>query len=234
MLRTTQAPALLIVEDDIRTAEALRRGLEGEGLRVTIATDGKAGIELTLAQTFDCIVLDWMLPGADGIQILSTLRQNGLHTPVLLLTARDEVRDRVRGLDAGADDYLVKPFAFSELLARLRALLRRTSEPPVLHIADLHIDQTTRQVQRGTRRIHLSPREFDLLVYLARHRGQAVSRPMLARDVWHETRRVTPLDNVIDVHIAHLRKKVDADFPVKLLHTIRGVGFVLHGDAHAV
>jgi two-component system copper resistance phosphate regulon response regulator CusR len=225
----TQMASILIVEDDEKTASALSRGLEIEGHTPVVALEGSEGLALARSRDFDCILLDWMLPGVDGIQILDDLRALGHRTPVLLLTARDAVTDRVRGLDSGADDYLVKPFAFSELVARIRVLLRRSGEREDLarQIADLHIDLTNRHVRRAGRRIVLSPREFDLLWYLARHHGQTVSRQMLARDVWHETQRATPLDNVIDVHVAHLRKKIDEGFATRLLHTVRGVGFVL-------
>lgn len=219
---------ILIIEDDAKTAKAIARGLETEGHRTEIALTGNEGRALSASGAFDCIILDWMLPGTDGIEILRELRANGRKVPVLLLTARDAVADRVRGLDSGADDYLIKPFAFTELLARIRVLLRRSGErEDQAQIADLHLDLTNRHVQRAGRRIALSPREFDLLAYLARHQGQTVSRRMLARDVWRELQRATPLDNVIDVHIAHLRRKIDEGHAVKLLHTVRGVGFVL-------
>jgi two-component system copper resistance phosphate regulon response regulator CusR len=222
-------PAILIVEDDPKTAHALAAGLRGEGYEVTVAVTGDEGLALSTARKFDGIVLDWMLPGADGLQILKQARAQGSRSAVLLLTARDSVADRVLGLDSGADDYLTKPFAFTELLARLRVLLRRSGEreSQTRDIGDLHVDLINRHVTRTGRRIALSPREFDLLAYLARHQGQTVSRQMLARDVWRELQRATPLDNVIDVHIAHLRRKLDDGFATKLLHTVRGVGFVL-------
>jgi DNA-binding response OmpR family regulator len=170
-----------------------------------------------------------MLPGRDGIQILQTLRGREIQTPVLVLTARDAVADRVTGLDAGADDYLVKPFAFPELLARVRALLRRGRPEHALRFkaADLELDVMTRTAARGGTPLDLTPREFELLEYLLRHQGQLVSREMLAADVWREAHRGTPLDNVIDVHMARLRKKVDPAGSVRLIHTLRGVGFVL-------
>ena len=157
------------------------------------------------------VVLDWMLPGRDGIEILKTLRARGAQTPVLLLTARDAVEDRVLGLESGADDYLVKPFAFAELLARIRSLLRRASPAEALKksMADLQVDLEVRRVSRAGKPVELTPREFDLLAYLLRQPGQVITREMLARDVWGEFNRITPLDNVIDVHIAHLRHKVD-------------------------
>jgi DNA-binding response OmpR family regulator len=170
-----------------------------------------------------------MLPGRDGLQILTSIRKHGIHTPVLLLTARDTLEDRVAGLNSGADDYLIKPFAFAELLARIRALLRRgrTTDTLRLTVGDLDMDLVTRRVTRGGQNIDVTTREFELLEYLLRHQGQVVLRDTLAREVWKETTRGTPLNNVIDVHIARLRRKVDLDQTVKLIHTIRGVGFML-------
>jgi two-component system copper resistance phosphate regulon response regulator CusR len=173
-----------------------------------------------------------MLPGRDGIEILRTLRTRGAKPPVLLLTARDAVEDRVLGLDSGADDYLVKPFAFAELLARMRALLRRAGKDEVLRkqAGDLVLDLQSRRARRAGQEIELTPREFDLLACLMRYEGQVVTRQMLAREVWREINRATPLDNVIDVHLAHLRKKVDEGRPARLIQTVRGVGFMLRED----
>jgi two-component system copper resistance phosphate regulon response regulator CusR len=223
---------ILIIEDDPRTASALRTGLCAEGYEAVAANNGEIGLALLGAASFDALVLDWMLPGRDGLEILQALRARGTRTPVLLLTARDAVEDRVLGLDSGADDYLVKPFAFAELLARLRVLLRRAGDGESLRkqIADLTLDIESRRVVRASRHVPLTPREFDLLAYLARHYRQTVTRQMLARDVWRELHRATPLDNVIDVHVAHLRRKIDDGHQVKLIHTIRGVGFVLRED----
>lgn len=224
---------MLVIEDEPKVGQALKRGLEGEHYDVAVATTGEEGFFRLNAETFDLIVLDLMLPGRDGLEILSTMRQRGIQTPVLILTAKDTVEDRVVGLDAGADDYLVKPFAFAELLARIRSLLRRGRIEQVLRLkaADLEMDLVTRTVERGGENLELTSREFELLEYLMRHYRQVVSREMLARDVWKETSRATPLDNVIDVHIARLRKKVDQGRQVKLIHTVRGVGFVLReGD----
>lgn len=220
---------VLIIEDDEKTANAICKGLGGEGYEARVAWTGEDGNSVLAVERFDLVVLDWMLPGCDGIEILKTLRNHGTKIPVLLLTARDAVEDRVHGLDAGADDYLVKPFAFSELVARLRALLRRTAENDIYckQIADLTLDMENRRVRRSSKEITLTPREFDLLAYLIRHRGQIVTRQMLAKDVWREPQRATPLDNVIDVHLAHLRRKVDEGQPIRLIHTVRGVGFVL-------
>lgn len=220
---------ILVVEDEAKVAQALKEGLEGEHYDVATAATGEEGFFLITTERFDAVVLDLQLPGRDGIQILRTLRQRGVETPVLILTARDAVEDRVLGLDCGADDYLVKPFAFAELVARIRALVRRgrIGEVLRLRVGDLDLDLITRKVTRGDRVLELTVREFELLEYLLRHQGQLISREMLARDVWHERARATPLDNVIDVHIARLRKKVDAEFPTRLIHTVRGVGFML-------
>ncbi len=224
---------ILVIEDEIKVANAIREGLENEHYEVEMASTGEEGFFLANARQFDLIILDLMLPGRDGLEILQTLRHQGIQTPVLILTARDAVEDRVEGLDSGADDYLVKPFAFTELLARLRALLRRGRPVRLsqMKVADLEIDLVTRQVSRAGKLLNLTAREFELLEYLARYQDQIVSREMLARDVWHETARVTPLDNVIDVHIARLRKKIDQEFHPRLIHTVRGVGFVLREEA---
>lgn len=228
------ASRLLIVEDDEKTVRALASGLTREGFAVSTARTGEEGFFLLNTESFDLVVLDWMLPGRDGVEILKTLRARGARMPVLLLTARDAVEDRVQGLESGADDYLVKPFAFPELLARIRSLLRRvTAEPLRRTLADLVVDLETRRAWRAGRALELTPREFDLLAYLARQPNQVVTREMLAKDVWRETNRATPLDNVIDVHVAHLRRKVDEGHPVKLIQTVRGVGFVLRAEGAA-
>jgi two-component system copper resistance phosphate regulon response regulator CusR len=221
---------ILLVEDEFKVGNAVSKGLEAEGYEITWAQTGEEGFFYASSQTFDLILLDVMLPGRDGIEVLHTLRKQGSKTPILLLTAKDAIEDRVLGLDAGADDYLVKPFAFAELSARLRALLRRNrpeATAEVLTIATLEIDPIRRVVSREGRRIDLTAREFELLDYLARNHDRVVSREMLARDVWKEGGRATPLDNVIDVHVARLRRKMDDPFEAKLLHTVRGVGFTL-------
>jgi len=221
---------ILVVEDELKVADALRDGLAEEHYDVTVERTGEAAFFRVNTESFDIILLDLGLPGRDGLEILSALRQRGLKTPVLVLTARDTLHDRVGGLDAGADDYLVKPFAFAELLARIRALARRgrSSDVPRLMVGDLEMDLITRKVTRTGTPVELTVREFELLEYLMRHGAQVVSRETLARDVWKETSRTTPLDNVIDVHIARLRRKIDlAGTAVKLIHTIRGVGFML-------
>ena len=220
---------MLVVEDEQKVANALREGLEGERYEVVVERTGEDAFFRMTTEAFDLILLDLGLPGRDGLQILTTLRDKGVKTPVLVLTARDTLQDRVAGLDSGADDYLVKPFAFAELLARIRALMRRgrAAESPRLAVGDLTMDLITRKVTRSGQPVDLTVREFELLEYLMRYEGQVVSRETLARDVWKETARTTPLDNVIDVHIARLRRKVDMDRPLKLIHTVRGVGFML-------
>jgi DNA-binding response OmpR family regulator len=225
----SDAPRVLVVEDEPKVARALSQGLDADGYAVTVAHTGEDGFFHASSEPFDLVILDLSLPGRDGLESLDALRQKGLLTPVLILTARDAVEDRVLGLDRGADDYLVKPFAFAELLARARALVRRGRGDQLLRLTagDLVLDVVSRRVERAGRAINLTPREFELLEYLLRHRGTIVSREMLARDVWKETERGTPLDNVIDVHVGRLRRKVDAGPGERLLQTIRGVGFLV-------
>ena len=220
---------VLVVEDERKLAQVLVSGLEAEHYDVVSAATGEEGFFRASAEAFDLVILDIMLPGRSGLEILQTLRQRRIETPVLILTARDGIDDRVLGLDLGADDYLVKPFALPELLARIRALLRRgrPSEAFRLKAADLEVDVVARRASRGDRLLDLTTREFELLEYLLRHQGHLVSREMLAREVWKEPRRATPIDNVIDVQMARLRKKVDAESALRLIHTVRGVGFVL-------
>jgi DNA-binding response OmpR family regulator len=223
---------ILVVEDEKKVARALREGLEAERYDVRVAGTGEEGFFLVNHEAFDCVVLDLMLPHRDGLEVLTTLRKRGLSTPVLILTAKDTVDDRVRGLDSGADDYLVKPFAIPELLARIRALLRRGRPDQVLTLRqdDLEVDLVTRKVARAGQAIDLTVKEFEVLDYLLRHAGRVVSREMLTREVWRVAARATPFDNVIDVTIARLRRKIDDPFAGKLLHTVRGVGFVLRGE----
>jgi len=224
---------ILVIEDEKKVAQALKKGLTAERYEVEVALTGEEGFLLVCSETFDLIILDLMLPGRDGMEILRALRQNNVRTPVLILTARDAVGDKILGLDLGADDYLIKPFAFPELTARIRALLRRgRGEPPTkLGLADLEMDLLERTVLRAKQVISLTVKEFELLEFLLRNQGHVVTREMLARDVWKETMRATPLDNVIDVHIGRLRKKIDEPFPRRLLHTVRGVGFILSEKA---
>jgi two-component system, OmpR family, copper resistance phosphate regulon response regulator CusR len=220
---------ILVVEDERKIAEVLTSALESEHYDVVVASTGEEGFYRANAEVFDLVILDLMLPGRSGLEILQTLRQRRVETPVLILTARDGIDDRVLGLDLGADDYLVKPFALPELLARTRALLRRGRPSDVFRLkaADLTMDVMARRASRADRLLDLTAREFELLEYLLRHQGHLVSREMLAREVWKEPRRATPLDNVIDVQIARLRKKVDSEGSVRLIHTVRGVGFIL-------
>ncbi|GFO59585.1 DNA-binding response regulator [Geomonas silvestris] len=225
---------ILVIEDEPKVAGALKDGLEAEGYLVSVAPTGEDGFFRLTTEVFDLVLLDLMLPGRDGIEILTALRKRGFETPVLILTARDSVDDRVLGLDSGADDYLVKPFAFPELLARIRLVLRREKKEkePVLKLAllDLEMDLMTRKVARGGQELELTTREFELLEYLLRNQGEIVSREMLSRDVWQVKDRSTPLDNVIDVHIARLRRKIDGPFDLKLLKTVRGLGFTMNGE----
>jgi len=220
---------VLVVEDEVKIQTALKAGLESAAYEVAVANTGEEGCFLVMAESFDVVILDLMLPQRSGLEVLSAMRRRGVATPVLVLTARDALEDRVAGLDAGADDYLVKPFAFPELLARLRALLRRgrSDEARRLEVADLEVDLLRREVKRAGERLELTAREYELLEYLLRHRNQLVSREMLAREVWKQPNRATPLDNVIDVHIMRLRKKVDGGAARKLIETVRGVGFVI-------
>lgn len=221
---------VLIVEDEPGVAAFIDRGLREASFAVDIASNGDDGLHFASTENYDAIVLDLMLPGRDGFSVLQELRRKGINTPVICLTARDSVDDRVRGLDLGADDYLAKPFSFSELFARLRALLRRgqkLSQNPVL-VGDLSVDVVTRQVSRAGRRIDLSSREFALLEYLARHAGHVLSRTMLLEKVWDMNQ--DPLTNVVDVHINRLRKKIDHGFAQPLIRTIRGVGYALREE----
>ncbi len=220
---------LLVIEDEPKVGHALQQGLQAEGYEVVLAETGEDGFFLASSRAFDLIVLDLMLPGRNGLEVLAALRKQNSTAQILILTAKDTIEDRVTGLDAGADDYLVKPFAFPELSARIRALLRRGKSEPAtpLKIGALEIDPVTRTVLREGLRLELTVREFELLEFLVRNQGRVVSREMLARDVWKEPGRATPLDNVIDVHVARLRKKLDDPFAGKLLHTVRGVGFIL-------
>lgn len=224
---------ILIAEDEKKLADALQKGLEAEKHSVRIADTGEEAFFLVSTERFDLLLLDLMLPGRDGIEILKALRQKDRTVPVLILTSKNGIEDRVQGLDAGADDYLVKPISFPELLARVRALARRTNmadAKATLKLGGLEMDLLRHSASREGRELALTSREFGLLEYLLRHQGHIVSREMIARDVWNESGRYTPLDNVIDVHIARLRQKLDGPFGKKLLHTIRGVGFVLREE----
>jgi two-component system OmpR family response regulator len=223
---------VLLIEDDEETAGYIAKGLGESGIVVDRAADGRDGLLKAASEDYDVAIVDRMLPGLDGLSVVETLRRTGRQTPVLFLSAMGEVRDRVRGLRAGGDDYLAKPFAFSELLARIEALARRSSgESPQTHleVGDLTIDLLSREVVRAGRRIELQPREFRLLEYLARHAGQVVTRTMLLEHVWDYN--FDPQTNVIDVHISRLRQKIDRDFETPLIHTVRGAGYMLRAPA---
>jgi len=219
---------LLIVEDQTKTGQYLRQGLGEAGFNADLVTDGISGQQLALSGDYALLILDVMLPGCDGWQILQTVRGAGLDTPVLFLTARDAVQDRVHGLELGADDYLVKPFAFSELLARVRSLLRRGGSTPQetsLQLADLRLDLIRRRVERSGRRIDLTAKEFALLEMLLRRQGEVLPKSLIASQVWDMN--FDSDTNVIEVAIRRLRLKIDDEFPSKLIHTVRGMGYVL-------
>jgi len=218
---------ILVVEDEKKVASFIRRGLEAEHYTVDVAHDGEAGLARAIDQPYDLIILDIMLPGRDGFGVVRELRRGGRDVPVLLLTARAAVSDRVSGLDLGADDYLTKPFAFDELLARVRALLRRgASAPgPTISVADLSLDPSTRVVTRAGRRIDLTAREYALLEFFLRNPGRVLSRSVIAQHVWGVD--FDTFTNVIDVYVNYLRRKIDASFAPRLLHTVRGAGYVL-------
>ena len=221
---------ILVVEDEKKVASFIKQGLEEEGYAVDAAADGEEGLVLALTRVHDLIILDIRLPKMDGLRVLQALRHDSVTAPVLLLTVRATIEDKVLGLDAGADDYLTKPFAFQELVARVRALLRRRSEgePTVLRIGDLRLDPARRTVTRGDEKIDLTPREFALLDYFMRNPGRVLTRTMIAEHVWDYSFDTST--NVIDVYVNYLRKKVDAGREPKLLHTIRGVGYVLKAE----
>jgi len=222
---------ILVIEDDSQAAAYIARGLKEQGHLVEHAEDGEQGLALAQEDRFDALVVDRMLPKLDGLSIVAKLRDDGVRTPVLFLSALGEVDDRVKGLKAGGDDYLTKPFAFSELSARLEALVRRGAPDDVqtkLKVADLEIDMLARRCTRGGKRIDLQPREFKLLEYLMRNEGQVVTRTMLLENVWEY--HFDPQTNVIDVHISRLRSKIDKDFELPLLKTIRGSGYTIRAD----
>lgn len=223
---------LLIIEDDREVAEFIRKGLNQAGWNVDHADNGKDGLFLATTERYDALIVDRMLPGIDGLTVVRTLRASDIDTPAVILSALGEVDDRVSGLKAGGDDYLVKPFAFSELMARIEALIRRsrtaaTAARTTLEVADLNMDLLKREVRRGAARIDLQPREFQLLEFLMRHAGQVVTRTMLLEGVWDY--HFDPQTNVIDVHISRLRAKIDKGFDRPLLHTVRGAGYRLGG-----
>src|SRR5437867_5680405 len=215
---------LLLIEDDRKAARLLAKGLQEEGFVVDVAPTGEDGEEKAAVNEYDLIVLDWLLPDKDGLAVCRALRTREVSTPILMLTARDSVADRVSGLSTGADDYLTKPFAFAELLARIKALLRRSrvSQPPVLQVGDLTLDPVRRRAARGGVAITLTPKEYAILEVLMRSSGELVSRTRLTERVWDEASEV--LDNLVDVHVSHLRRKIDRGTDVPLIHTVRGFG----------
>ena len=223
---------ILVIEDDAALNGILTKRLREEGHSVDSCFDGQEGLDYAEAADYDCIVLDWMLPKIDGLSLLRRLRGRGNQANVLLLTARDTVEDRVAGLDAGADDYLIKPFAFDELLARVRALLRRQGESKnaVLELDDLTMDTASKTVRRSGQALNLTSKEYALLEYLLRHQGQTLTRSQSSDHVWNFDFDYD--SNIVDVYVRYLRKKVDAEFPRKLIHTVRGFGYVMRlGDA---
>jgi len=229
---TRSEPHVLVVEDHARVAENVRRRFTKEGFRVTTTASGDEGCAWACTDAFDIVVLDLTLPGRSGSEILGAMRSRGIRTPVLVLTAQDSLNGRVRGLNAGADDYLTKPFEMPELVARVHALVRRSRQPDIrrLRVADLELDLITRRASRNGRAIDLAPREFELLAYLVSHAGRVVSREILGRDVWGQLERGTPLDNVIDVHVGRLRRKIDLAADTPLIQTVRGLGFTVPKD----
>ena len=216
---------VLLVEDDWKASRLLERGLEEEGFVVDAAPSGEEGLELAAVNDYDLVVLDWLLPGKSGLDVCAGLRAGGFAMPILMLTARDAVADRVAGLNRGADDYLTKPFAFAELLARIHALLRRgrASHPPVLTVGDLELDPARHRVTRGGVGIELTAKELAILEYLVRHAGRVVTRAELGEHVWHEEH--DNLTNLVDVHVSHLRRKIDHGARAPLIHTVRGRGY---------
>ncbi len=218
---------ILIVEDEKKVAGFIKKGLEEETYAVDVAYDGEEGFHLAAMNDYDMIILDWMLPKMDGLEVLSRLRDKKVSTPILLLTAKDAVDDKVTGLNKGADDYLTKPFAFSELLARIRSLLRRgqAETQTELKVGDLILDMVSHKVSRGGEEIELTGKEYSLLEYFMRNEGKVLTRTMIAEHVWDYN--FDTFTNVIDVYVNHLRKKIDKKYPAKLLHTLRGVGYVM-------
>lgn len=228
LIHRGMAEGILIIEDDKRLGSTVKKGLEEHGYKVSLTDSGGAALETLKDTPPDLVILDLGLPDCDGVNLLQELRERGCDAPLIIVTARDTIPEKVRGLDAGAEDYLVKPFAFPELLARLRALLRRSGRDGHRLVAgDISIDLITRHVRVGDESVDLSPREFDLLAYLARNAGQIVSREMLVKDVWREPSRQTSLDNVIDVHVSRLRRKINDNAGPGRLQVIRGVGIML-------
>ena len=220
---------ILVIEDEKKVAAFIKRGLEQESYAVDIVHDGIQGVDYAETDNYDAIILDIMLPGKSGFDVLSEIKEKNVSAPVLLLTARDSVDDRVKGLNTGADDYLTKPFAFEELIARLRVLMRRGSYGlPILKFADLSLDPASRKAKRGEKDIELTVKEYALLEYMLRNPGRVLTRTIIAEHVWDQS--FDSETNVVDVYINHLRSKVDKGFDLKLIHTVRGVGYVLKDE----
>jgi len=222
---------LLLIEDDQKIASFIIKGLQSAGFAVDHAADGDSGLDLAFVEPYDVLIVDIMLPKRDGLSVIRQLRREKIQTPVLILSAKDSVDDRVKGLETGSDDYLPKPFAFAELLARVQALVRRasgTAEPTKLSLGDLSLDLVTREVIREGERIELQPLEYSLLAYLMRNSGKVVSKTMIMEHVWHYN--FDPQTNVVEARICRLRDKIDKGFENKMLHTVRGVGYVLRQD----
>jgi two-component system OmpR family response regulator len=219
---------VLLVEDDVKIASFVLKGLKAAGFAVDHAADGEAGLHMALTEPYDAAIIDIMLPQLDGLTLIDRMRRESVNTPVIILSAKGSIDDRVKGLQTGSDDYLTKPFAFSELLARVQALIRRTggiSEPTGLSVGDLFMNLLTREVIRAGRKFELQPLEFSLLEYLMRNAGKVVSKTMIMEHVWDYN--FDPQTNVVEARICRLREKIDKDFPKKLIHTVRGVGYVL-------
>ena len=222
---------LLLIEDDVKIASFVIKGLKSAGFAVDHATDGEVGLDLGLSEPYDVIIVDLMLPKRDGLSVIEHLRREKIETPVIILSAKDSIQDKVKGLQTGSDDYLPKPFAFAELLARIQALMRRSqtgAEPTLLHVGDLQLDLVSHEVTRAGKRIDLQPLEYSLLAYLMRNAGRVVSKTMIMEHVWHYN--FDPQTNVVEARICRLRDKIDKDKEQKLIHTIRGVGYVLRED----
>ena len=223
---------ILVVEDDKKIASFVKKGLEAAGFTVDHALDGEEGLHLALTESYDAAIVDLMLPKLDGLTLIENIRKERINTPIIILSAKGSIDDRVRGLQTGSDDYLTKPFAFSELLARVQALIRRstgTSEPTTLSLADLSMDLLTREVYRAEKKMELQPREFSLLEYLMRNAGKVVSKTMIMEHVWDY--HFDPQTNVVEARVSRLRDKIDKGFGDKLIHTVRGVGYVLKEES---
>lgn len=224
---------ILVVEDEKKVSSFIKKGLEEESYAVDVADDGAQGYEMASTTTYDLVILDLMLPKMDGFQVLAKIRNDGTETPVLILTARDQVDDRVKGLDLGADDYLPKPFAFTELLARVRALLRRAggSRAATLRVGDLSLDPVTREVRRGERKLDLTAKEYALLEFFMRNREKILTRTIISEHVWDIN--FDSMTNIVDVYVNHLRNKLESEGEPRLIHTVRGVGYVIRPEESA-